>query len=922
VPPGGLNIGSPDGIYLTLACSQSYIVDLSASPILTQPGYDLVYYERYAPAVPGIYMDSVRVEVCTDAVCSVSYPVFDWGDGAVDLNTNVGAAGYTPGEPDNDSIPESALYGVPPLRVGITIDIDAVAPSGMYRYVRLTSPGGGSSDGSEIDALEILAAGPTATPSDTPSPTATDTPTRTPTPSSTPTASDTPSNTPTDTATPTETLASTPTDTPTPSDTPTSTPTRTLTPTATTATGPFDACDYAFRKPITLQHGRVAADLTDFPVLISLPTDTDLAADARNDGLDLAFTAVDGTTLLDFEIEYFNGSTGELIAWVRVPLLSSAVDTTLYLYYGFPGSPDRQDISGVWGAGYTGVWHMDETGTTLHDSAQGVLNGAVQGTVNQNVTGRVDGGDEFNGPAESWIQTTNAVALGANQPFSAEAWLYANSMQGWYVGLVQKGRDPSGPPDADWVGLWFDDNDRITFGWDWQSGKGGNLSGSVISAGQWYHAVAVYDGANRRLYLNGALDAGPSAGHYDGNNETWNMATDRNGWYLDGLLDEVRVSSVARSAAWVATEYNNQASPSTFHQVGAEEPNSTFCGASPTPTDTPTPSYTPTVSDTPTASPTAAPGSATWWLYSDTFPSTYMMFSSPPTGTGAWATNDVSFYSPIFIGGQTLSAGTTTAYLNMRTDAPRALTVTLRAGPGGSLSLGSATTTVNTGGVTQIVPLAFSTSGHSFAAGDVLRVDVEGSFGSMPNGLWWDGAYSDSRIVIPAISSSSTETPTPTAAPTATNTMVACSPETIYDDALAASWADGSTDAIVDFGNPSPTYGGSARSISVDYTAPFGVLSLQRSTPLNTTGYDRIVLEIHGGASGTGDLHISTQPTVGGPDSPYVVANVPGGVWTEVTVNLSDLGNPTQIAVVNLTDAFIGDNPVFYVDLYTIACAP
>jgi hypothetical protein len=108
----------------------------------------------------------------------------------------------------------------------------------------------------------------------------------------------------------------------------------------------------------------------------------------------------------------------------------------------------------------------------------------------------------------------------------------------------------------------------------------------------------------------------------------------------------------------------------------------------------------------------------------------------------------------------------------------------------------------------------------------------------------------------------------------------------------------------------------------VDYDAPSGVLSLQRLTPLDTTGFDRIVLEIHGGASGTGDLHISTQPTVGGPDSPYVVVNVPGGVWTEMTVNLSDLGNPTQIAVVNLTDAFIGDNPVFFVDLYTIACAP
>jgi hypothetical protein len=189
-----------------------------------------VYYERYAPAVPGIYMDAVLVEVCTDAVCSVSYPVFNWGDGALDGNTNVGAAGYTPGEPDNDGILETVLYGTPPLQVGITIDIDAVAPSGTYRYVRLTSPSGGSSDGSEIDALEILAAGPTATPTDTP------------TPSSTPTATDT--ETPTGTATATSTQTPTPTtsDTPTPTSSPTLTHTATNTATSTdtptaTATG-------------------------------------------------------------------------------------------------------------------------------------------------------------------------------------------------------------------------------------------------------------------------------------------------------------------------------------------------------------------------------------------------------------------------------------------------------------------------------------------------------------------------------------------------------------------------------------------------------------------------------------------------------------------------------------------------------------
>jgi len=36
-------------------------------------------------------------------------------------------------------------------------------------------------------------------------------------------------------------------------------------------------------------------------------------------------------------------------------------------------------------------------------------------------------------------------------------------------------------------------------------------------------------------------------------------------------LNEVRLSSTARSAAWVATEYNNQKSPATFMSVGPQQ---------------------------------------------------------------------------------------------------------------------------------------------------------------------------------------------------------------------------------------------------------------------------------------------------------------------------------------------------------------
>jgi hypothetical protein len=93
-------------------------------------------------------------------------------------------------------------------------------------------------------------------------------------------------------------------------------------------------CDYQYRKKITIQATQVPADLTNFPVLINLPSDTELAASARDDGFDISFTSDDEVTKIKHQIEDFDGDTGELVAWVNVPNISSSVNTVIYLYYG------------------------------------------------------------------------------------------------------------------------------------------------------------------------------------------------------------------------------------------------------------------------------------------------------------------------------------------------------------------------------------------------------------------------------------------------------------------------------------------------------------------------------------------------------------------------------------------------------------
>ena len=86
-----------------------------------------------------------------------------------------------------------------------------------------------------------------------------------------------------------------------------------------------------------------------------------------------------------------------------------------------------------------------------------------------------------------------------------------------------------------------------------------HLSSHILDANVWVHVVMTWDGANKRLYINGSHD------------KTWTgqtgaMMVVERGWvlawedsqahrYFDGDLDDVRLYDKALSAAEVAAVY-------------------------------------------------------------------------------------------------------------------------------------------------------------------------------------------------------------------------------------------------------------------------------------------------------------------------------------------------------------------------------
>ncbi len=156
---------------------------------------------------------------------------------------------------------------------------------------------------------------------------------------------------------------------------------------------------WVHRKIITIDHTQVDADLTNFPVLINLTSDSDLAAKAQDNGDDILFTDSDGTKL-NHEIELFDGSNGQLIAWINVPVLSSTTDTILAMYYGNPSATNQENVAGVWDSDYVSVLHLSETSGTHYDSTVNGNTGTPQNGLIQDAIGKIGGADDFGGANE------------------------------------------------------------------------------------------------------------------------------------------------------------------------------------------------------------------------------------------------------------------------------------------------------------------------------------------------------------------------------------------------------------------------------------------------------------------------------------------------------------------------------------------
>ncbi|MES2213566.1 MAG: DUF2341 domain-containing protein [Patescibacteria group bacterium] len=365
--------------------------------------------------------------------------------------------------------------------------------------------------------------------------------------------------------------------------------------------GGGSANTYSYMVPITILHAKVpdtdgSGGELNFPVLIcangtgvcntsvSGLNQTGIGAHVTDsNGYDINFFAnSDCTGRLEWEMEKYVPSSGEIESWVKVSNLSSSVDKTIYMCYGNPSIvSDQSNRTAVWDSNFKGVWHLPNGGTLSGVDSTGnnvpTVNGAGA------TTGQIDGGGSF--AISQYIDTANvaAIQLERTDSMTWSAWFKTSSASTMMLFEKKDGA-------ATFRGyqlfmssgnLWFSlSNDN--------SGAANELdisTNATYNNNAWHNITFTYTGTSLASGVASYVDGIPVAKTTQlntltgtiANNQALNIGRRRSTNVLNwnGSLDEIRISKgIARSADWIKTEYNNQSSPGTFEIFGSESSGS------------------------------------------------------------------------------------------------------------------------------------------------------------------------------------------------------------------------------------------------------------------------------------------------------------------------------------------------------------
>ena len=347
--------------------------------------------------------------------------------------------------------------------------------------------------------------------------------------------------------------------------------------------------NWLYYKTITVDNTLVPSTQTDYPMLVSI-VDTDVGSSAQSSGNDIAFFETDGITKLSHEIESYDSGTGTLVAWVKIPSLTSSVDKVIRMYYGDATIGSQANSEGVWTTDFVMVQHMNQDPSggapQMLDSTSNSNDGTSSGTMltEDLLSSQIGSGIAFDGTDD--VIDCGAVTIGTGD-FTASFWVDMATATGQDCWLADRALGALGAVPGFFIGT----------GGTGSTGKMEIVLEATTGALKQYQDPSLAYTVEEGYFLysftwDNSADA--LVIYKNGTNTTadYTKITDTSLVGLDltattdlrigsrpgtttrctnGVFDEVRISNVVRSADWNITDYNSQSDPGAFLTVGSEQ---------------------------------------------------------------------------------------------------------------------------------------------------------------------------------------------------------------------------------------------------------------------------------------------------------------------------------------------------------------
>lgn len=331
--------------------------------------------------------------------------------------------------------------------------------------------------------------------------------------------------------------------------------------------------DYGYKKKITIDKDKVAGDETDFPVLISV-TDEDLADTGNgghvqsSNGYDIVFYDSLQATVQDHEIESYTNTDGTLVFWVKVDSLSSTADTVIWVYYGKSGVTVDPSTTDTWDSNFMAVWHMADLTDSTTNGVDLTNNNADSGQSGKigNCYGFVaaDGNNYLS-------HATFLDTMPASEDLTLECWAKHGADAGDHSYFA---KDNITSEDR-FLLRRQTATDYLHFTLEGQEDGTKTVIDTVATTDNvWHYQVGVIEGdAVGKIYRDTNLTTGADTvpALLDGTDHDFEIGRWYSGvFYMDGYLDEMRVSSAVRDANWVSTTHETENDPDNFMDWGDE----------------------------------------------------------------------------------------------------------------------------------------------------------------------------------------------------------------------------------------------------------------------------------------------------------------------------------------------------------------